>query len=250
MQRETTYDPVFDAQEHYRLLLDAMARPGKINILPRLSLTVPAAAAAGISGAAAGASSLSGSRVFTDAAALVGFALLNADVSFFVDGPGADVASRYLLMNTSARPAALEEADFVFASGHASAVLVEAMKKGSLPYPEEGATLVLSAGALATEPSGLGAGGAGLNGAGHKGAGEDAAGRQPVSDLALTLQGPGIAGKKMLFVRGLNAALVEGLQQSNSEFPLGVDVILTDGDGRMACIPRSSRIHWQAMESF
>ena len=39
MQRETTYDPVFDAQEHYRLLLDAMARPGKINTLPRLILS-------------------------------------------------------------------------------------------------------------------------------------------------------------------------------------------------------------------
>ena len=239
MQRETTYDPVFDAQEHYRLLLDAMARPGKINILPRLLLAVPAAAGA-VPSTATGAASQSGSRVFTDAAALIGFALLNADVSFFVDGPGADLASHYLLVNTSARPAALEEADFVFASGRTSAVLVEAMKKGSLPYPEEGATLILSVGALATEPSGLGvaAEDTGVNGT---------AGRPPGSDLALTLQGPGIPGKKMLFVRGLNATLVEALQQSNIEFPLGVDMILTDGDGRVACVPRSSRFRWEAI---
>ncbi|HEV2479427.1 MAG TPA: phosphonate C-P lyase system protein PhnH [Puia sp.] len=235
MQRETAYDPVFDAQEHYRLLLDAMARPGKINILPRLLLAIPAPATGAVPSAVTGAASQPGSRVFTDAAALVGFALLNADVSFFVDGPGADPASRYLLVNTSARPATLEEADFVFASGRASAVLVEAMKKGSLPYPEEGATLILSVGALATEPSGLGMIPDGAA-AGHTG-----------NDLALTLQGPGILDKKMLFVRGLNATLMEGLQQSNIEFPLGVDTILTDGDGRVAGIPRSSRIRWEAI---
>lgn len=218
MQRETAYDPVFDAQEHYRLLLDAMARPGKINILQRLLLSVPAA------------SQTVAAPVFTDAAALVGFALLNSDVSFYVDGPGADLATRYLIVNTSARPEALEEADFVFASGHVPSNTVDAMKKGSLPYPEEGATLVASVGALATEPSGLGT----QNG-------------HPGSDLALTLQGPGIAGKKTFFVRGLNATLIEALQQSNTEFPLGVDLILTDGDGRVACIPRSSRILWEAI---
>lgn len=216
MQRETAYDPVFDAQEHYRILLDAMARPGKINILPRLLLSVPVATQGAIT------------PIFTDAAALIGFALLNSDVSFYVDGPGADLVTRYLIVNTSARPAELEEADFVFSSGHVSAVLIEAMKKGSLPYPEEGATLVASVGALATEPSGLGTGNAG-------------------SDLALTLQGPGIADKQTFYVHGLNATLVEALQQSNMEFPLGIDLILTDGDGRVACIPRSSRIRWEAI---
>ena len=206
MQRETTYDPVFDAQEHYRLLLDAMARPGKINILPRMQITTP--------------------PQLTSAAALVGFALLNADVSFFVAGSEPEVPTRYLLVNTSARPVDAHEADFVFATGAASPMLVESMKKGSLPYPEEGATLILDVPALATEPQGLGHGGSGL---------------------ALTLQGPGVAGQCILFVRGLNATLVEGLQQSNIEFPLGIDLILTDGDGRMACIPRSSRIRWEAI---
>lgn len=206
MQRETTYDPVFDAQEHYRVLLDAMARPGKINILPRMQLTAPAG--------------------LTGAAALVGFALLNADVSFFVDGTESAVATRYLLVNTSSRPVDAREADFVFAAGSASAMLVESMKKGSLPYPEEGATLVLHVTSLATEPQGLGYGDGGL---------------------ALALHGPGVPGERTFFARGLNATLVEAVQQSNIEFPLGVDVILTDGDGRVACIPRSSRIRWEAI---
>lgn len=234
MQRETIYDPVFDAQEHYRLLLDSMARPGKINLLPRMQLSVPAAspetAGHAISTATA---SQSGPAILTEAAALVGFALLNADVSFHVDGAGADQATRYLLVNTSARPAEAEEADFVFASGQASAMLVESMKKGSLPYPEEGATLVANVGALATEAQGLGL--------------KPAAAGQPQSNdrLAITLKGPGVAGEKTFFVRGLNAAVLTALQQSNSEFPLGIDLILADGDGRLACIPRSSQIRWE-----
>jgi alpha-D-ribose 1-methylphosphonate 5-triphosphate synthase subunit PhnH len=214
MKRETTYDPVFDAQEHYRLLLDAMARPGKINLLPRMQLSAPEA--------------------LTEAAALIGFALLNADVSFHVVDAGADVATRYLLVNTSARSVDEEEADFVFASGQAPATLIEKMKKGSLSYPEEGATLVANVAALAAEAQGLGP-----------------ASKQetPVGDLAITLKGPGVAGEKTFFVRGLNAQLLTALQQSNSEFPLGVDLILADGDGRLACIPRSNQVRWENLSS-
>jgi alpha-D-ribose 1-methylphosphonate 5-triphosphate synthase subunit PhnH len=215
MQRETSYDPVFDAQSHYRLLLDSMARPGKINELPRLRLSLPAG------------------TVLTEAAALVGFALLNADVSFFVDGNGADLAAQYLLVNTSARPAEAEEADFVFATGAASGVLVEAMKKGTLSYPEEGATLVASVSALATEAQGLGPVTPG----------------DPGDRLALTLKGPGVAGEKTFFVRGLSAGLLSALQQSNLEFPLGVDLVLADGDGHLAAIPRSSQIRWEIIST-
>jgi alpha-D-ribose 1-methylphosphonate 5-triphosphate synthase subunit PhnH len=207
MQRETVYDQVFDAQEHYRILLDAMARPGTINVLPRMSLTTPPA--------------------LTGAAALVGFALLNADVTFYADGEAADVVTRYLVVNTAARPESPENADFVFAAGTASAALLADMKKGTLPYPDEGATLVASVGALASEVQ--------------------APGGKPY--LALTLEGPGIRGKKTFFVTGLSSELVAGLQQCNQEFPLGVDLILTDPGHRIACIPRSSRVAWSMSSS-
>src|SRR5215469_9229075 len=95
MIREIAYDPVFDAQEHYRLLLDAMARPGTIRVLPRVEISTPAE--------------------LTSAAALVGFALLNADVSFYA--AGGDAVTRYLVVNTSARPVDRTAADFVFADG-------------------------------------------------------------------------------------------------------------------------------------
>src|SRR5215469_13859235 len=180
MQRETAYDMVFDAQEHYRLVLDAMARPGSIRILPRMPLAAP--------------------PPLNTAAALVAFALLNPDVTFYVDGPEAPAARLYLIVNTASSPVPLDKADFIFAAGTASAELPDTIKKGSLPYPEEGATLVACVDALDEE----------------------------TGSLALTLQGPGIKGTKKLFVRGLNAALLDALQKSNMEFLLGIDLMLTD----------------------
>ena len=202
MQRETVYDQVFDAQEHYRLLLDAMARPGTINVLPRMSLATPP--------------TLSG------AAALLGFALLNADVSFYADGEAADVVTRYLVVNTAAAPESPDKADFVFAAGTASEALLADMKKGTLPYPDEGATLIAGVEALASDAQALGG--------------------KPY--LALTLEGPGVAGKRTFFVTGLSSGLIAALQECNLEFPLGVDLILTDPDHRIACIPRSNRVEW------
>lgn len=196
MIREIAYDPVFDAQEHYRSLLDAMARPGKIRVLPQMPISVP--------------------EGFTAASALVGFALLNADTSFYADGD--ETITRYLVVNTSARPVDRALADFVFADGMSPASLLTGMKTGTLPYPEEGATLILGVKVLATEPEGSG----------------DA--------LAIRLQGPGVDGERKLFVGGLNGGLLDALRECNMEFPLGIDLVLTDPGHRIACIPRSSRV--------
>jgi alpha-D-ribose 1-methylphosphonate 5-triphosphate synthase subunit PhnH len=212
MQRETAYDPVFDAQEHYRLLLDAMARPGTINVLPRLPLTPPQGLPA--------------------ASALVGFALLNSDVTFYAASGDAETITNYLAVNTSASPVSKEEADFVFAAGSSTAALITDMKTGTLPYPEEGATLILAVEALAGEAKGLGSP-----------AKEN--GQPAIPALALSLKGPGVKGSKTIFVAGLGLGLMEALQQCNAEFPLGIDLILADPGDRIACIPRSSKLGWE-----
>jgi alpha-D-ribose 1-methylphosphonate 5-triphosphate synthase subunit PhnH len=207
MQRETVYDPVFDSQEHYRLLLDAMARPGTINVLPRIPLTPPAGLPA--------------------AAALVGFALLNSDITFYAEGKDAATLTRYLAVNTSARAVSKGEADFIFAGGGSPATLIAGIKTGTLSYPEEGATLVAAVDAMAGEAQGLGPR-------------EGLPAGMPA--LALTLKGPGVAGSKTFFVAGLNVALLEALVECNSEFPLGIDLILADPADRIACIPRSTKV--------
>jgi alpha-D-ribose 1-methylphosphonate 5-triphosphate synthase subunit PhnH len=195
MQREIQYDEIFDAQAHYRLVLDSMARPGKINVMPSPELTTPQGIHA--------------------AGALVGFALLNSDVSFYVDGPSAEDVSLYLLVNTSARPAEAEEADYVYLDGTAAAEILYRLKTGTLPYPENSATVIAAAEELGGE-----------------------------NGLVLTLSGPGVDGERQLSVAGLNTALLEALVTINAEFPLGIDLVLTDPTGRIACIPRSSRVRW------
>ena len=167
MQREIQYDEIFDAQAHYRLVLDSMARPGKINVMPSLELTTPQGIHA--------------------AGALVGFALLNADVSLYVDGPSAEDVSLYLLVNTSAKPAEAEEADYVYLNGTASAEILYRLKTGTLPYPENSATVIVAAEELG-----------GDNG------------------LVLTLSGPGVDGEHQLSVAGLNTALLEALVTINA----------------------------------
>jgi alpha-D-ribose 1-methylphosphonate 5-triphosphate synthase subunit PhnH len=195
MQREIQYDEIFDAQAHYRLLLDSMARPGKINIMPSLELTTPQGIHA--------------------AGALVGFALLNSDVSFYVDGPSAEDVSLYLLVNTSARPAEAEAADYVYLNGTAAAEILYRLKTGTLPYPESSATVIAAVEELGGE-----------------------------TGLVLTLSGPGVDGERQLSVAGLDTALLEALVTINAEFPLGLDLVFTDPTGRIACIPRSSRVRW------
>src|ERR1700722_1860947 len=130
MQRELWYDGVFDAQEHYRLLLDCMARPGEVRVLPASRMSAPE----GIHGAAA----------------LVGFALLNADASFFAAGSAGTMVSEYLRENTDGLLAEPDIADFIFMPGGAGGLVevVARAKRGTLPYPEGGATLVLSVAGL------------------------------------------------------------------------------------------------------
>lgn len=201
MQKELMYDGVFDAQEHYRLLLDCMARPGEVRVLQARGMNPPAGIHA--------------------AAALVGFALLNADVSFHAAGPLGEAVAGYLRENTDGLISEAGEADFIFMEGARAAdaplaALVAAAKVGTLPYPEGGATIVLSVDRLGTESG----------------------------ELALTLTGPGVALENKLYISGLHTDILGAVERQNLEFPLGIDLILADQEGRIAAIPRSSRVRW------
>jgi alpha-D-ribose 1-methylphosphonate 5-triphosphate synthase subunit PhnH len=192
MHKETKYDEVFDAQRHYRQLLDCMARPGKINVLPRPEWAPPAG--------------------LHTAGALVGFALLNPDVSFCVLGAGADTLTQYIQINTAAKTDAVALADYIFMDGDAP---MPVAKRGTLPYPEESATLVVAVDRLSAEGG----------------------------DVAVSLTGPGVEGRRTFWIDGLDIAFLSQLRECNAEFPLGIDVVLTDAEQRIACIPRSSQIH-------
>jgi alpha-D-ribose 1-methylphosphonate 5-triphosphate synthase subunit PhnH len=88
------------------------------------------------------------------------------------------------------------------------------VNRGVLSFPDRGATLMV----MVPEIGGAGA------------------------DTRLTLKGPGIQGEANLALSGLCPDNLERVQTLNREFPLGVDLIISDKRGALVCIPRSSTV--------
>lgn len=193
MTREPLYDPVFDAQRHFRLLLDATARPGKLLSLNDVSISPP--------------------EGLSRAAALMGFALLDPDASFWMEAQH-EREIEYLRLHTGARLTPMEEADFLFFMTEAPPAPIIHARVGSLEYPEHGASLVLQVQRLseAVLPQGI----------------------------ALELQGPGVSGRLQRHVQGVPEAVWQAIQQQNHEYPLGVDTYLVDAQNQLMCLPRSN----------
>jgi alpha-D-ribose 1-methylphosphonate 5-triphosphate synthase subunit PhnH len=113
---------------------------------------------------------------------------------------------------TGSRPAGLGAADFVVFPAGTSRGSLAGVKRGTLEYPDQGATVVYLVEELG-ETGGI-----------------------------AELQGPGIEDRLRPLIRGLDAAETGLLREANAEFPLGVDALFMDRDGRIMCIPRSTRI--------
>ena len=131
MVRETAYDEVHHAQQHFRSLLNSLAYPGTIRHLEPVEVTPPPS--------------------LTPSSVLLAFALLNADVSFHLVDFGQQSAD-YLAANTRASAAAITQAAFVFAKGETLPERLEGINCGSLLYPDTAATLVLQVAQLSPAP--------------------------------------------------------------------------------------------------
>lgn len=191
---EAAFDPVFDGQAVFRQVLEATARPGCVRRLVAPPLAVPPP------------------RLRSACALLL--ALLDGEVGLHVLGPGAADVAAYLCLNTGARPAPLEEADFVLLTTGDSGGRVRRLKRGSLEAPHDGATVVYAPDTLEAPPG--------------------------PGTVRLSLSGPGIAGSARLAVGGIALGEYAALQ-ALVDFPLGVDVWLAAADGTLAVIPRSSQ---------
>ncbi|OAT85468.1 phosphonate C-P lyase system protein PhnH [Desulfotomaculum copahuensis] len=124
---EPSFDRVFDTQRIFRLLLDVMARPGKICRLPALKLQPPAEL-----------------NLF---AAGIALTLLDSETSFAVLPENASVQT-YLHMNTGARLEDASRAAFVLFNGREDRPELAGVERGHLLAPEKGATLVAAVTAL------------------------------------------------------------------------------------------------------
>lgn len=195
MQTELNYDTVFDAQQHFRLLLDSMSRPGKINTFPAVDILPPDG--------------------LNQASALTGFALLNPDVTYYIAGDNNNDIANYLLVNTGSRQADIPVADYIFLPEGYGADGLEEARIGIPTYPEDSATLIAAAALISENP--------------HEGS------------FSIALKGPGVDGSAEVFVSGISAELLGFVKEQNAEYPLGLDLIVTDRDNHVLCIPRSNK---------
>ncbi len=196
MVRALNYNMVFDGQRHFRVLLNSMARPGEIHKLNDVDLQPP--------------------EGLNTATALIGFALLNSDVSFFLE-KSQPKAIEYLEYNTGSKLEIPQAADFVFLHANLAAPdKVKALKAGDSEYPESGATLILLIHSIWDRPV--------------------------PNALSVSLSGPGVKDTKNIYLEGISRIWLEQIQLKNEDYPLGIDTILVDQNNQLTCIPRSNRI--------
>jgi alpha-D-ribose 1-methylphosphonate 5-triphosphate synthase subunit PhnH len=192
---EVALDPIRDTQAIFRTALDALAWPGSVRQLPAAARGAP---------------------VNPWAAGLL-ITLLDHEVTLAVEAfPEAEALERFIRQRTNVAPVGLPDADFVLShSATAASDLPLRLKRGSLAYPDDGATLVLIVASL---------------------------GRAASPALRLLLAGPGVPEGLDLRVAGLSAELIEARNEAVTGYPCGIDLLLVDGDGRLVALPRSTEI--------
>lgn len=110
-----------------------------------------------------------------------------------------------------ARDAAPNDARFVLLDGRAPVPEGFSPCLGSLTSPERGATLVLVCAGIGQGPA------------------------------RLSVSGPGVPGRRLLCLAGLDGSWLDRRARWVSRFPVGVDLLLADA-GRVAALPRTTRV--------
>lgn len=132
-ERSRTLDPVRETQLTFRVLLNAMARPGTVTQLPVAAEDAPV-------------------NPWLAAALLT---LVDHEVGLaMAPFSGADAVELYVRQRTAVRPTTVEQADFVVASWDTlDADVLTRLRVGTLDYPNDSATLL-----ILTPPLGAGLG--------------------------------------------------------------------------------------------
>lgn len=153
------------------------------------------------------------------AAAVVAAGLADVEVSLAVLEDGERWAAA-LHSATGASTAPLATAQLVVALRTPMAPEILALARGDALHPELGSRLVIAVSALG----------------------------EPDAPVTLHLRGPGVVDENELRISGIPADVLEALSLANAEFPAGVDTFLVAADGRVAALPRSSRIRIETCE--
>lgn len=192
-------DPVRASQHIFRVVLDALANPGSVQqaiVHPRL---------------------LAEEAIASPYLASVLLTLLDHEVSLHVaPGPGAAELGELMARRTRTALVDAGSADFVVAdAARLENGLPERLRRGSLEFPDDGATLLVDVQTLDQNEAG---------------------------SLELTLTGPGIESVQRLRLAGLPAAFFHSRDRAVAQYPMGIDLILIDGQGRVAGLPRTTGV--------
>jgi alpha-D-ribose 1-methylphosphonate 5-triphosphate synthase subunit PhnH len=130
----TLYDPAFDAQRHYRSVLNCTARPGSIGLLEGAQLDPVAG--------------------LNQATVMIALTLFSGDISFYLRADAVD-AINFLRRHTQAVEAGAAHADFLLLDSKEMRDAISALraaKQGELAFPERGATVILAVNAISPAP--------------------------------------------------------------------------------------------------
>ena len=182
-------------QNTYSIILQAMCHPGRVYQL-----------SANDNPAGAGN---------TDGLMSVLLTLLDHEVTFFLLGSDADHMEAEIFELTRSTVSDIGSADFIIITdGNSGGELLKA-NRGSLDYPDAGATVIYVIDSLGDRS----------NGKSH-----------------IVLKGPGIRDGLEIYVGGRVKDELLCIKEANAEFPLGVDCIFIDKSDKIMCIPRSTMI--------
>jgi alpha-D-ribose 1-methylphosphonate 5-triphosphate synthase subunit PhnH len=189
-------DETLMTQKTFSALLQAMSHPGRVY---RLEDKIEA-----------------GSRI-SDPYNLfsVLLTLLDHEVGFCVIGPEKEYLEPAVSELTRCPVKNPEETDFMIVSSGESHGEILKAKRGTLEYPDTGATVIYRVASLENK--------------GDK-------------KIMARLKGPGIKKAIDPVIQGLGRNELSYIKEINSEYPLGIDCIFADSANRIMCIPRSTRI--------
>ncbi len=147
-------------------------------------------------------------------------ALCDNTVRFYVDSAGAGLAD-YLELNTGSCAGGPDCAEYAVFDGHAFNSGFKDLNRGTIEFPEDSQTAIITAEDLQKPDEGI-------------------AGRDDL--LLLELSGPGIKDYEHVRIKGLDRKYLESFIEMNRYFPLGIDMMIVDEEGRLVSIPRTTKL--------
>ena len=144
--------------------------------------------------------------------------LMDHEVSFALSAHCEDALRGDLVRKTGARPTVWARADFIFIAGGDSDGLVVESRRGSLAYPDHGATLIYYLDSTIDVE------------------------RPDTAHHRIRLSGPGIQRPIPPGLAGPSLSEYGLLRDINGDYPMGVDVFVIRDNRHIMGLPRSTRI--------